>query len=188
MIRERGLYQDCKGSSCATDLLWNILATPLGPDRRDQLEIVTTPDLARREREVKRNNEECLEVFRRIISSICKISDDQKIQVQLLAWILNETPNIIDDEVLSCQVKHHDPWIESMILSLPNEILGDEMLQSAFKSSWAVRGKLLTRLVEIRSGTMNVLPGLIQDFTLGETLSLITMYARFLLLKVSGSS
>ena len=69
-----------------------------------------------------------------------------------------------------------------MLLALPPDILQDDAIQEALRSNWAVRGKIVTRLVELQLGTIstNVWHGL----TVGEMVSLVSLHARSCLLKL----
>ncbi|KAI2495811.1 hypothetical protein MHU86_18697 [Fragilaria crotonensis] len=141
MLGDRGLVNDDQARS-DSDLLWKLLATPFGPDRRGLLHVVGTPDLARRERDLKRNLQESQEVIRRAISEVCRLNREPELQKQLLAWLLNESPAIVDDESIRSQVTHHDPTIEDLVLNLPKELLADDAVHGALRSSSAVRESL----------------------------------------------
>jgi hypothetical protein len=170
---------DPNPTKSSADLLFQLLSTPFGPDRRGLLHVVGTSDLGRRERDLKQALRESQEVVRHALSDICKLRGNPELQKQLLLWMLRETPSIIDDE--SIQVTHHDPRIETMLLALPPDILQDDAIQEALHSNWAVRGKIVKRLVELQLGTIstNVWHGL----TVGEMVSLVSLHARFCLLK-----
>lgn len=73
---------------------------------------------------MKRTLEESQEVIRRAISRVCSLHGEPGSQKQLLAWLLTETPNIVDDENAPDQATRHDARIEDMVLRLPNELLG----------------------------------------------------------------
>lgn len=183
MLGDRGVLQDDHAHS-VSGLIWKLLATPFGPDRRGLLHVVGTPDLARRERDYKRNLQESQEVIRRAISKVCALHGEPELQKQLLAWLLTETPTIDDDETICDQGTRHDATIEEMVLSLPKELLGDDAVQGALDSSWAVRGKLVTRLAKIKLGVLPVSLDVVRDLSIGEIVSLISLCARTTLVRV----
>ena len=183
MLGDRGLVHDDQTHS-DSDFLWKLLATPFGPDRRGLLHVVGTPDLARRERDLKRNLQESQEVIRRAVSKVCKLNGSPELQKQLLAWLLSEKPAIVDDETVRSQVNHHDTMIEDMVLNLPTELLADDAVHGALHSSWAVRGKLVARLAKIKSGVLPVSLDAVRDLSVVEIISLVSLCARTSLARV----
>jgi hypothetical protein len=159
----------------STDLLLQLMATPFGPDRRGLLHVIETSDLGRRERDLNQALRESQEVIRHALSEICKLRGNPELQKQLLLWILRETPSIIDDE--SIQLQNPDPRIETMLLALPSEILKDDAFQEALHCNWAVRGKIVTRLVELQLGIISK-TNLWHDLTLEEMVSMVLLHAR----------
>ena len=176
MIGDRGLLQ-VSGAKTNSNLLAKLLATPFGPDRRGLLHVVGTPDLARRERDVMRALEESQDVIHRALSEICNMQGEPALQRQLLLWMLSETPTIIDDELSRAHIARHDPRIEKMMLALPTDLLLDDTIHDALESSWAVRGKLVTRLVQMQLGRLPATRDVIKGLSVGEILSLVSLYA-----------
>jgi hypothetical protein len=177
MIGDRGLLQ-VSSANANSELLAKLLATPFGPDRKGLLHVVGTPDLARRQRDVIRALENSKDVIRRALSEISNMQGEPELQRQLLLWMLSETPVIIDDESSRAHVKRHDPKIEKIVLALPTDLLMDDSIQDALQSSWAVRGKLVTRLVQLQSGQLSAAHDIIKGLSVGEILSLVSLYAR----------
>jgi hypothetical protein len=64
-----------------------------------------------------------------------------------------------------------------MLLALPSEILKDDAFQEALHCNWAVRGKIVTRLVELQLGTISK-TNLWHDLTLEEMVSMVLLHAR----------
>lgn len=176
MIGDRGLLQ-VSSADTNSELLVKLLATPFGPDRRGLLHVVGTPDLARRQRDVVRALEDSKDVIRRALSEISNMQGEPELQRQLLLWMLSETPLIIDDESSRAHVKRYDPKIEKMMLALPTDLSMDDSIHDALQSSWAVRGKLVTRLMELQLGRISATHDVIKGLSVGEMLSLVSLYA-----------
>lgn len=177
MIGDRGLMQDSSLPASSDELVFKLLSTPFGPDRRDLLHVVGTPDLARRDRDVKRALQESQQVLCRALSEICTLEGEEALQRLLLLWILRETPAIIDDESI-IRGQRHDPMVEKMILALPDDLLGDDSIQEALQSNWAVRGKMVIRLAQLQLGTLPLSHKVVNGLSVGEIWSLLSLYAR----------
>ena len=68
--------------------------------------------------------------------------------------------------------------VEKMILALPDDLLGDDSIQEALQSNWAVRGKMVTRLAQLQLGTLPFSHKVLNGQSVGEIWSLLSLYAR----------
>jgi hypothetical protein len=128
----------------------SLLATPYGPDRR-----------AIRSDGVEKENEDEREVQERELSELtlaeatltaCKLCNAYPmLGQQLLLWILEESPVVVEKSVARQNTKRHLN-MERALLALPPNILDNESLLNAVQGNWAVGGKALTMLIKWRLG------------------------------------
>ena len=156
-------------------LLLRILASRYGEDRRVLMHLASTTDLEREERALKKAQDEGATVLKsaieRIIYNLASrdTSADRQdsnfaTNVQLLAWILSESPNLSnEDESLSIQTKQQmrfDYNLEQLLLSLPIGILKRRSVRQSLLENPFVRGKLLNAVVDWKTGNASLLQAL----------------------------
>ena len=164
----------CGPSKTIHDLLLNILSIPFGPDRRDLLHVIGTPDLERRKRDFNLALNEYHVVLKKALMEVCRFECETFVKIQLLKWLLGESQNIMESDHLDNWKAKYDPAIESMVLGLPSKVLQDPSLQTAISSSWTIRGKLVLILIKLQLGTIPNLQSLMELST-GELFSLILL-------------
>jgi hypothetical protein len=183
-----GLSSSSSDSS-SSSLVLDLLSTPFGSDRRGLMHVAMTSDLAREANAHKKALVESQQVLVAAMSKIiCKLNntvDDDNINndpalllyAQLLLWILTESPHVVEQQQQgTSQLQQHDSEMEAKLLSLPMNVLTDETIQKGLElNCWACRGKVLTRLIQLKSGDATFLD-IFKELGARELWSLVSMY------------
>jgi hypothetical protein len=155
-------WEECDDVSIAFEsLLW--LATPYGPDRRELQSIGdgdTVGDESGYDRQILAQSRLLLK--ERILHA-CRICKTHPCSgAQLLSWILQESPVVIETSAssFSGNIQEIDPdnvAIEQALLSLPTYVLDDDFVLEAIEWNWVCirRGRVLTRAIRWKLGKLS---------------------------------
>jgi len=154
-------------------VLRSVMAAPYGLDRRALMQLFATTDLEREERAIHQAVKESTAILTTAIVRVCNFlvdadnsrpkdpatKHDVVAGIQLLAWLLSETPEVVEEgsSASSQRRNHHDPNLETTLLSLPTEILRDAKIRESLAQNPFVRGELLISLVEWKAGNATLL-------------------------------
>jgi hypothetical protein len=142
-------------SSQTTGIILSLLVSRYGVDRREMMHIAVTSDLEREELALSKAVRESEDVLKSAIMQICDLflvesHDQRSMDLQLLNWILSENPQLDSGMLASCTSYQSD--VEQHLLKVPKDILLDAEIQRKIETNWAIRGKILKRLLQYKLG------------------------------------
>jgi hypothetical protein len=169
MMGDHGLYrQNAQPQSTSSHneepaymaLLMDLLAAPIGPDRRELMELAVTSDLEVEDRAHAQALRMSRNTLAQAVTRVCGEPNlEEGLRQDLLGWLLHESPCVVPDHTSNHLA--YDPRVEGELMKLSPALLDRLPLSS---SIWACRdGAALAQVVKYQRGQQSSRDLVFQD-------------------------
>jgi hypothetical protein len=160
----------------------DLLSTPFGCDRRGVIVHEQDSDIQHQqhlqEEFIHGEHHVNCSLLKAALYRICDLQDqDPESCRMLLIWMLQESPVVVESSLPSTAGTTFDRELELAILSLPTEILANEMVQQSLwnNNSGLLRGTLLAACAQFKSGKASLFDIIFGDLKPNEVISLVSL-------------
>lgn len=178
-----GQEQEASQGDDDTELLpLNLLSARFGCDRRGIIVRDRGTDIKSQQRLqehfIEAEVRESHLMLRAALFRICDLqnNDLESCRVMLI-WMLRESPVVVESSLSTPIYSTVDKELELAILSLPPEVLADEMVQQSLwnNNSGLLRGNLLAACSQLKSGKASIFDIVFGDLELREVVSVMSL-------------